>query len=246
MKKFFSILFILVLIFTLSACEMDMQDPEKTPEGSDTIIKDVTLNYDSSKISENLQNISKENGILIELKIKIGYGENLVDKTMIYAQKDKLFYFLIEEEEIYMDLSDDEKAVVYKKNIAVESWDIKTYIYSEIENSKELIEEEYNININKVLRYLGKYDVYQGEKMDKTTDVVLGRECDKYTNNVNLLNKVDVKYTFSIDKVTGVCLKWEVSMDELEVDYTDSIIQSFISSFECIRFETQYSLSLPE
>ena len=246
MKKILSLLFILVLIFTLSACEMDMQDPENNPKESQTVTKDAILNYDSSKISEQLENIFEEEGILIELKVKVGYGQSLIEKTIIYAQEDKLFYFLIEDEEVYMDLSDEQKAVVYKKNINVETWLIKTYVYSEMENSKEFIEEEYNININKVLKYLGQYDVYQGDKMDKTTDVILGRECDKYTYNVKLLNKVNVEYTFSIDKQTAACLKWDVSVEGVDEDNTNSILQSLNASFECVRFETPYKISLPE
>ena len=85
--------------------------------------------------------------------------------------------------------------------------------------------------------FMTMYQAYEGMDAVKTSDTVAGRSCDKYTISYASLG-VAVTYSFSIDKATGACLKWDIS--GASVDASGSV------SFVCKEFKTNYKITLPK
>jgi hypothetical protein len=80
------------------------------------------------------------------------------------------------------------------------------------ENSGMDFEQSYVENLmSGFLGYMTNYVAYQNSMSKSGSDTVAGRACDKYSFAYAHALYGSVTYSCSIDKATGVCLKW--SMD---------------------------------
>ena len=73
--------------------------------------------------------------------------------------------------------------------------------------------------------------------MEKTSAVVAGRECDKYSFSLGVMD-YSIDYSISIDQQTGICLEWKFSGQAGEAGSADV-------AFICTAFQTPYEIEIP-
>jgi hypothetical protein len=80
-----------------------------------------------------------------------------------------------------------------------------------LEHSTPYDEETMKQQVTAYMSYLSMHSEQSGLKSDGT-DTVAGRSCDKYKYSISLLGMAGMAYSYSIDKETGVCLKYAIDV----------------------------------
>lgn len=226
MKKLLAVLLSFLLLFTLVSC-----DTEDTEAPS-------TLDYDSTKIQENMNSLIQDKGLYIEMEVS-GRDENgeTTQSTIAYGETATAFYFCSDDEEMLVDFSNEAYALSYNRYGKDEKWEMEKITYASIGLTRETYRQNYSTYSAILFSYFGSYSVYSGLEMAKSSDTVAGRECDKFIYKTAVLG-AEATYTFSVDKETGMCLKWEASADALGVG-------SGSADFTCTKFKTDYTAQIP-
>lgn len=227
MKKLFAILLSIVTICSLVACDLG------------DLIKGEPIEHDASKVKGNIEALAENDGIMLELAVSFeGTGEvdEATAEKIVYAQKGGLFYISNKGEEVLIDTRDAEKAYIYTK-VEGEGWIRETLIYSETDYSLEDINERCDQYSNTMFGYLTMYSKHASIPMEKTSAVVAGRECDKYSFSLGVMD-YSIDYSLSIDQQTGICLEWKFSGQAGEAGSANV-------AFICTAFETPYEIEIP-
>lgn len=96
--------------------------------------------------------------------------------------------------------------------------------------SLEYTESEIDLQSTVFLEYMSSYNVYKSGLKKDGTATVAGKSCEKYTYNYSYPGHGTYKFSYWIDKASGVCLKyaWDVVVSgEGSGGYT----------FECTEFK---------
>ncbi len=198
----------------------------------------VMLEYDAAQIQANIDKMKNEDGILIELTVtSLETGKMAESEKMTYAETENYFYYHAGEQEFYMDFSDETKAVTYTKN-SEGVWEKHDTVYADTGLSRADLEAQNDLYASTFLGYLGNYSQFAGQSMQMTSETVAGRECDKFSLSIGAFG-YGINYSFSIDKETGICLKWQYGASA-------GMEGSASVNFTCTRFETPYTITLPE
>ncbi len=199
---------------------------------------EVVLEYDVEEMQANMDRIKNEDGILIELTVtSIETGQMAESEKMTYAETRNYFYYHAGEQELYMDFSDVTKAVTYTKN-SEGVWEKYDTVYADTGLTREQLEAQNALYTAGFFGYLGNYSQFAGQSMKKSSETVAGRECDKFSLSVGAFG-YGINYAFAIDRETGMCLKWEYGASA-------GMEGSASVSFTCTKFETPYTVTLPE
>ena len=227
MKKLLTVLLSFLLLFTFVSC-----DTEDTEAPS-------TLDYDSTKIQENMNSLIQDKGLYIEMEVS-GRDENgeTTQSTIAYGETATAFYFCSDDEEMLVDFSNEAYALSYNRYGKDEKWEMEKITYASIGLTRETYRQNYSTYSAILFSYFGSYSVYSGLEMAKSSDKVAGRDCDKFVYKATVLG-AESTYTFSVDKETGMCLKWEASADALGVG-------SASADFTCTKFEPSYTPAVPD
>ncbi|MCR5422545.1 MAG: hypothetical protein K6E74_02800 [Bacilli bacterium] len=195
----------------------------------------VSDDHKAEEVEEKLQTLIDANGLFLryEYHSKDNDGEEETG-DIAFGADGEVYYILTGDDECYFDLSDDTKFVIYQKN--EDEWTKQTIVYDEY-YTKDQAQEIANAYTMMVNGFMTMYQAYEGMDAVKTSDTVAGRACDKYTTAVSTIG-VAVTYTFSIDRETGACLKWDISGVSTE--------GSGSMSFVCKEFKTNFKITLPE
>ncbi len=230
MKKLFVLLLAVLMTFSLSACSLNGLMGFGNGEG-------VELNYDYEAMEQSLTQLKQEDGLLLEMTIvSTESGEQPESGKIIYAENADAFYYSGEDSEIMFDFSDETKCVTYEKQ-EDGTWTKYDTVYEESGITREQMEATAAVYTTSLTGYLSNYSQFAGQMMQVSSDTVAGRDCDKFTYSLMFMG-FGMEYTFSIDKETGMCLKWEMSAaagaeGSATVEYT------------CTRFETPYTITFP-
>ncbi|MBR2969277.1 MAG: hypothetical protein IKC36_05490 [Clostridia bacterium] len=224
MKKFLAALLALVAAFAFMACNIT------------GLTNGEALDYDATKIKDNIEQLLSEDGFMVELAVSFAdTGEESVEETIVYAQKGDVMYVSAVGKEMIVDFSDEGQAVSYLKE-GDSPWIKHVDVYDETV-TREMIEQNFEEYSSVIFGYFGMYSDFAGMLMEKTATTVAGRDCDKFTVSVGVL-EYGIAYTFSIDKQTGMCLEWQLSADVGEEG-------SAALTFSCTKFETPYAIEIP-
>ncbi len=220
-----------LLVFSLTAC--DIGGLLGSQDG-----KEVALEYDYEKMEENLAKLKKEDGLLIEMTVvSTETGERPESATITYAESADAFFYSGDGTEIMFDFSDDTKCVTYEKQ-SDGSWTKYDTVYEENGITREHMETGAALYTVALTGYLGNYAQFAGQMMTASSDKVAGRDCDKFTYSLMFLG-YGVEYNFSVDRETGMCLKWEMSA-------AAGVEGSATVEYTCTRFESPYVITFPE
>lgn len=224
-KSFFAILMAAVLVVPVmfAACSKKSNKKEE---------KATAAKYDTSKIEQTIATM-KETGYLFTYKTTAN-GESI---EMTYGAKGNIFYHKIANEEMYVDLSSDTEGVLYTYNSATESWTKTVIRYEDV--SKDENVEKYDQAFEQLKGCMTVYDNPAIKNTPAVTkDVVIaGRECENFTVSISMGGE-SMSYSFAIDKETGICMKYSVTVSGEDLDMDISI--------ECTQFSTNWVPQLPE
>ncbi len=231
MKKLFILSLAALIMLSLTACDlgglMGARDGEE-----------VALNYDYEKMEENLTQLKEDKGLLIEMTVvSTETGEKPESESITYAENANAFYYSGDGTEIMFDFSDESKCVTYEKQ-SDGTWTKYDTVYADSGITREQMEASASLYTVALTGYLGNYSQFAGQMMKVTSDKVAGRDCDKFTYSMMFMG-FGVEYNFSVDKETGMCLKWEMSAaagmeGSASVEYT------------CTKFESPYTITFPK
>ena len=109
--------------------------------------------------------------------------------------------------------------------------------FAKMDYMPQLSQEEVESQLGLFSGFMGQYSMWSDSDMKKTgSETIAGRRCDVYTYSASALGAA-LKYSYSIDKATGVCLKFtcdaKAGMDRGSM------------TFECTEFKTS-GVSLPK
>ncbi len=231
MKKLFTLILAAFMMLSLIAC--DTGDLMGSRDG-----EEVALNYDYEKMEENLTKLKEDKGLLIEMTVVSSEtGEKSESATITYAENADAFYYNGDGTEIMFDFSDKSKCVTYEKQ-EDGTWTKYDTVYADSGITREQMEASAELYTVALTGYLGNYAQFAGQTMQVTSDKVAGRDCDKFTYSMMIMG-YGVEYNFSVDKETGMCLKWEMSAaagmeGSASVEYT------------CTKFESPYTITFPK
>ena len=234
MKKYALIMLVMCLLLvtavTFTACF------PKVIKGNASYSKD----YDASQVGAKMDELRVGGGLrLVYSGTLSSSADGTENITYSYAANGDLYYFAVNDEQIYYDLSNSLYAVEYHKNGDSE-W-AKTIIYYTDDFTKSIEEGGFALLAKAMVGWLGYYGDEankDAEGMKKETAEIAGRSCDKYSWGVSLLGQ-KVSYSCYIDQQTGFCMKWESSVFSLG--------QGAGANFECQTFEDAYTFgALPE
>ncbi len=226
MKKLLTIILSVLLLFTLVSCD--------TEDETESL---ASLDYDSEKIQENMEKLIQEKGLYIELTVS-GRDENGVttQSVIAYGETATAFYYKSDGVESITDFSNDAYAVFYDRQ-GDEKWEKQTFSYADLGLTKETFRKNYSTYTSILFSYFSQYSIYSGLEMNRSSDTVAGRDCDKFVYKTAVLG-AEATYTFFVDKETGMCLKWEATADALGAGMATA-------DFTCTEFKTDYTVQIP-
>ena len=199
----------------------------------------ITDDYKSSEVNAKIDAMRTNGGLRLVFKGIADADEGTDDVTYVYAANGDLYYFSVDAEETYFDLSADDHVVEYHKN-ANEDW-TKVVTYYDDSFTKEDEKQNIRNSAEAVFNWMLFYDDEENTDssgMAKETGEAIGRSCDKYSWGMSFLG-VKVSYACWIDKETGICLRWNTT--------TSAFGQGVDVNFECQSFETNYTFgTMPE
>lgn len=236
MKKvllFIVFCFVSLLCFACNSANEKTGTKTPTPTSTGGAVID---DHKAEEVDDNIQTLIDTNGLFIkyEYHSESSDDEEDEDGVVAFGAKDNVFYISYGDEETYIDLSSDTAMVVYTKYD--DEWEKNTTEYSQYFTKETAMEvsKSYALLVNS---FMTMYQAYQSIGATKTSDTVAGRSCDKYTTTMAAYG-VSATYSFSIDRETGACLKWEASGASTE--------GSGAVTFTCVEFKTNYTITLPE
>ena len=224
--------------------DKDGESEQTGTDGNATI--SAANDYKSEEINAKVDAL-KASGIMIRMRIS-GSGTDKDESTVEYAYgaKGDIYYYDMGEGETYLDLSADDHYDTYTSHTDDEGnvvWHKETAAYSEY-YSKEEVKAGADATSSLIWGYFGIYaDAAAGEGT-KSTITMLGRSCDKYVYSdagASIQGAAKYKSEYVIDKETGICMKYVVSIDYATTTGSGSVGMSF----ECTEFNTHYNPVLP-
>ncbi len=226
MKKIIAVLLSALLLVTLVSCDTD--DGEKDL---------ATLDYNAEDVRENMDKLIHDKGLYIELSVS-GRDEDgeTTEDVIAYGETATAFYFKSDGQESILDFSNDDYAISYDREEG-EQWEKDTIVYADIGLTKESFRQTYTSYTSILFSYFSSYSVYSGLDMNKSSNKVAGRDCDRFTYELSALG-AGVTYTFSIDKETGMCLEWEATAAAIGEGMATA-------NFTCKEFKTDYTVKMP-
>ena len=239
MKKIICLALVTILLsFSLVSCDFeDLKSIYDFFDQSDEGEK-VAMEYDHEEMENNLARIREEDGIFIELEIITDSSEDGESSTFIsYGESENAFYYCAADVTIILDFSDETKCVTYERNYEGD-WIKFDTVYEENDITREEMEESARLYTTALMGYLGNYSQFEGKMMAVNEESVAGRRCDTFSYSLSI-GGYGFDYLFSIDQETGMCLKWEFSA-AAGAEGSGGI------EFKCTRFETPYTIELPE
>lgn len=248
MKKFLVfVLFTFAMLF-LVGCNVsdlvdkygDKDDENNTTENNENngnnnqTSSTVSQDHKAEEVEEKIQALIDINGLFLkyEYHAEESDGETATG-AMAFGADGDIYYIMNDDEEAYFDFSDNTKLVSYRKYDG--EWSKEEMNYNE-DFTREQAEEVTKAYASMVTGFMTMYQAYEELDTVKTSDTVAGRACDKYTTVVTTFG-VSISYSFSLDKTTGVCLKWDVSGYSTEGNAS--------VTFECKEFKTNFKITLP-
>ena len=249
MKKIFLVIVFAFCMLFLVGCNVsdlvdkygDKDDENYTTENNENngnnnqTSSAVSQDHKAEEVETKLQTLIDTNGLFLkyEYHSKDSDGEEETGTIAFGADGDIYYIMTDDEEEAYFDFSDNTKLVSYRKYDG--EWSKEEMIYNE-DFTKEQAEEITKAYSSMVTGFMTMYQAYEELDAVKTSDTVAGRACDKYTTVVATFG-VSITYSFSLDKATGACLKWDIS--GFTTEGSGSV------SFECKEFKTNFKITLP-
>ncbi len=231
MKKLFTLILAAVLVLSLASC--DLGEIQESHDGDE-----VALDYDYEKMEENLTELKEKDGLFIEMTVvSTETGEKPESETLAYAENADAFYYSGGGTEIMFDFSDETKCVTYEKQ-KDGTWTKYDTVYADSGITREQMEASTSLYTVALTGYLGNYAQFAGQMMKVTSDKVAGRDCDKFTYSMMFMG-YGMEYNFSVDKETGMCLKWEMSA-------AAGVEGSATMEYTCTKFESPYSITFPK
>ena len=177
MKKLITIMLsMLLLLFTFVSCD--------TEDGA----KEESLDYDATKIQENMNRLIQEKGLYVELTVSgIDEDGEKEQESIAYGETATAFYFCSDDEEMLVDFSNDAYAVLYDRDGKDEKWEMEKITYASIGLTRETYRQNYSTYSAILFSYFSSYSVYSGLEMAKSSVTVAGRECDKFVYKATVL-----------------------------------------------------------
>ena len=221
MKKFLALTLVLILALSmLASCGLGEKLVNNVINGGDDDGDDTPFPYGNGNdfIKENLKG-----DYSITYEYSYGDEETLTVKTARTSEGYYFSYYGIES----LYIKDGDKYVAYQGS-AEEG-------FTKIDFLEPMELEEVESYTAFGTGFMSQYSSdISGMKRDGS-ETVAGRDCDKYTYSIGAFG-VGLKYSYSIDKATGVCLKW--AYDLAAGGNSGSL------SFTCTEFKTS-GVTLP-
>ena len=245
MKKLLSLLLCCLLSFSLVGCEL--MDALKTlePSGEETSttapVSGEEFEYKKDDTNEKVEELRLANGYLFRYEITTSDEGGEDNKTIAFGSKGDIYYMNDGSSEYYFDLSSEESGTQFSKS-GDDEWTKTTVTYSE-DISKDQLKQMMDLLFANLSAWVTVYDSYSSSLSGaaKSNTTVAGRACDEYAfSDATILPEVGsvrAVFTCSIDKETGICLKWDYRADINGVEYFWTI--------ECTEFNTNPRFTLP-
>ena len=221
-KKVFLLIFSLLLVGLLSACDMF--------NNSDN--QDDKLEASKQEVEEKLNNLANKDGFEITYQY---YSSDTptAQVATIGAYKGYSWYYNGDKESGIAFEKSNGLTLYYTLNDG--NWEYQ-YAYS-----YDASDSHYNMDLTaQFSMFLQAYEFDTGLSKAKQATIA-GRSCDVYTYSVSQKGKivssltgVDATWSYYIDKELGICLKFEVSGDDGSTSST--------STFEVTSFKTNAKL----
>ena len=221
-KKVFVLIFSLLLVGLLSACDMF--------NNSDN--QDNKLEASKQEVEEKLNNLANKDGFEITYQY---YSSDTptAQVATIGAYKGYSWYYNGDKESGIAFEKSNGLTLYYTLNDG--NWEYQ-YAYS-----YDASDSHYNMDLTaQFSMFLQAYEFDTGLSKAKQATIA-GRSCDVYTYSVSQKGKivssltgVDATWSYYIDKELGICLKFEVSGDDGSTSST--------STFEVTSFKTNAKL----
>ena len=212
---------VLSLVAALTACSFTTGDAK------------IADDYDPDTVNAKIAELQAGSGFKLSYTAEGTDDDGKQMENLSYGAKGDIYYYQTSDTEVYFDLSSDQEAVTYTKTDGVWSKKVQTYTDG---YTKADMEANVQNEVNAAMGYMTYYYNMEGG-MVKGTAEVLGRTCDTYTVGGKVGSFVSFSTVISIDKATGICLKWEVSGQALG--------QSGDVTFTCTEFNTNPTFTLP-
>ena len=239
MKNIFRTLLVALLIVPCALLMVACKKDEKPQEAT------ISSSYNETNIQNNINNLAEEKGgVFIKVKVTAAGEETSVGTICAYGRYGDLYYFEINGVQTIFDMSSDDYMIKYYRNTGDDKWtkDGFNYISPAVRErcQKQLNEYFETINVQ-----FSVYAQFKNFKMTKTSAQIAGRDCDKFVLDLSKyassfgseLGAALGEQTFYIDKETGACLKFEVSVTSQH--------GSASATFECLEFKTGYTITVP-
>ena len=239
MKRLLALLLALTFFLAFASCNEDKNDGKETE--TTTAIEEtgegVVLGqeHDADEVDEKIVTLKNNGGFFIRFEVTSDSSDQEeADKAeFAYGASGELYYFRMEEEEYYFDLTSETAVEIYTKE--EDGWVKSAYTYG-ADYTKEQVRQVMDGYMAGISTYMTMYDLYSSYPMQKTSATVAGRACDQYTFSMNSFG-VSLSFSFCVDRDTDICLKWDASGASLD--------GSGSASFECREFSTNYTVKLP-
>ena len=219
MKKIFALVLVLILaISVFAACGGNSNNKDKSG-------KDEKFEYGKDYIAQNLKgdySITYKYSVAgQEDALVITHTRTSAGVYMSYGGMEMLYIKNGDKYDIYQGSSENGFVKVdFMDSVTQEEMESDA-LYSIAYSFLNIFIHQYTDNIS-------------GLKKDGSATVA-GRDCEKYTFQYSGFGAA-VKYTYYIDKVTGVCMKWDYDVAAAG--------QGGSMTFECIEFKTS-GVTLP-
>lgn len=222
-SKIFSIVLVIVLAFSLTACDFL----------NNTGNQDDKLDSSKQEVEAKLNDLASKNGFEITYRYESSDSEE-VSYATIGAYKNYTWYYNGNKESglAYEKANDLTLYYLLKDG----EWEYQyAYLYDKNDShySNKDLTHEFSI-------FLQAYEFDSGFSKNSQATIA-GRKCDVYTYSVSQkgqivssLTGVDAKWSYYIDKELGICLKFEVTGDDGSSTST--------STFEVTEFKTNVNI----
>lgn len=224
MKKRIALIMVLIMIlaavFTLAACDGG--------NGGDGGNNGEKFGYGENYIKEHLTG-----DYWLIYTITADYGSGAESYTVEQRRVGKNYYFAVKDE--YGDLEE----MLFIQNGQMYDYYIREYDDAEFKIVPGQFDEETAmIYMDAMLGYMAWYGASGDSFKRNGSETVAGRDCAKYTFDYTFpVYNYKYTYTYCIDKATGVCLKFSVTIKGAG--------EKFDNDFVCTKFQTT-GVTLPK
>lgn len=226
--------FMLASVLCLSGCDFSKIIDDI---GQDDEEETVNLEIDEEESKSKLKELESD-GYFISIKTTEGNGDDKNESFYSIGVKGNVMWTSTSNEDYTALMTDGNSLHVYEKE--GDEW-VYSYSLNDLEDPEEL-KESFKAMIN-VLLYMG--NIYDGQLKKGKTATIAGRNCQIYTFGIDtlggmvgsLIGGFSYKYTFYIDKETGLTLKYEI-----EGQYQNEEAKV---TFEVTKFDTGSKVVCP-